>query len=123
MVPRRDRTLDFGSPEPSIDFSCDNPACLRSKNGVGSLKGGTAVHRFLLMILLVGMFATVAWSQEDIDAEADETVQPEAGDEAEAEEQDENVVDDEYYQDVDDEDFRPSEDVPADQSIAFPTDI
>jgi len=96
-------------------------------NVMGRFEGETAVHRFLLMILLISMFAVVAWSQEDLDAEADETVQPEAEDEAEdeaeAEEQDENVVDDEYYQDVDDKDFRPSEDVPADQSIAFPTDI
>ncbi len=92
-------------------------------NVIGRFEGETAVHRFLLMILLIGMFAVVAWSQEDLDAEADETVQPETEDEAEAEEQDEKVVDDEYYQDVDDKDFRPSEDVPADQSIAFPTDI
>lgn len=81
------------------------------------------MHRFLLMMLLVSMFAVTAWSQEDLDAEADETVQPQPEDEADDEEQDENVVDDEYYQDVDDKDFRPSEDIPADQSIAFPTDI
>ncbi len=83
------------------------------------------MHRFLLMILLIGLFAVSAWSQEDLDAEADATVQPETEDEAEAdaEEQDEKVVDDEFYQDVDDKDFRPSVDVPADQSIAFPTDI
>ncbi len=83
------------------------------------------MHRFLLMILLIGLFAVSAWSQEDLDAEADATVQPETEDEAEAdaEEQDEKVVDDEFYQDVDDKDFRPSEDIPADQSIAFPTDI
>ncbi len=87
------------------------------------------MHRFLLMILLIGLFAVAAWAQEDPDAEIDETVQPETEDEAEAEaeaeaeEQDENLVDDEYYQDVDDKDFRPSEEVPADQSIAFPTDI
>ena len=35
----------------------------------------------------------------------------------------EPVVDDVFYQDVDDKDFRPSEDIPADQSIPFPTDI
>ena len=95
------------------------------KNGVGRIEGETAVHRFLLMILIIGMFAVAAWAQEDLDAEADETVQPETGDEAEAEadEQDDNVDDDEFYQDVDDKDFRPSEDIPADQSIAFPTDI
>ncbi len=81
------------------------------------------MHRFLLMMLLVSMFAVAAWSQEDQDAEADETVQPQPEDEADVEEKDEDVVDDEYYQDVDDKDFRPSEDIPADQSIAFPTDI
>lgn len=31
--------------------------------------------------------------------------------------------DDDSYRDIDDEDFRPSEEIPADQSIAFPTDI
>lgn len=83
------------------------------------------MHRFLLMILLIGMFAVTAWSQEDIDAEPEETEQPDADDEPEAglEQQDEVVVDDEYYQDVEDEDFRPSEEIPADQSIPFPTDI
>lgn len=32
-------------------------------------------------------------------------------------------TDDESYRDIDDKDFRPSEDIPADQAIAFPTDI
>ena len=81
------------------------------------------MHRFLLMILLVGLFAITAWSQEDLGGEADDNVQPEAENEADVEEQEDVVVDDEYYQDVDDKDFRPSEDIPADQSIAFPTDI
>ena len=81
------------------------------------------MHRLLLIILLVGLFAITAWSQEDLGGEVDDTVQPELEDEAELEEQEDVVVDDEYYQDVDDKDFRPSEDIPADQSIAFPTDI
>ncbi len=90
------------------------------------------MHRSLLIFLLLGLFAIAAWSQEEIDSEPDAsvrpeaaTVQPETEDEADAadDEQDEVVVDDEDYQDVDDKDFRPSEDVPADQSIAFPTDI
>lgn len=33
------------------------------------------------------------------------------------------ATDDESYRDIDDEDFTPSEEIPADQSIAFPTDI
>ena len=83
------------------------------------------MHRFLLVILLVGLFAMTAWSQEDADSEAKDAVQPETEAEAgaETEEQEETVVDDEYYQDADDKDFRPSEDIPADQSISFPTDI
>ena len=31
--------------------------------------------------------------------------------------------DDESYRDIDDRDFTPSEEIPADQSITFPTDI
>ena len=49
-------------------------------------------------------------------AEPDDT---QASDEAVAE----PLPDDEFYQDIDDEDFRPSEDIPADQSIPFPSDI
>ena len=40
----------------------------------------------------------------------------------EAEDVDDSDLDDQTYSDVDD-DFRPSEEIPADQSIAFPTDI
>ncbi len=32
-------------------------------------------------------------------------------------------TDDESYLDIDEEDFTPSEEIPADQSIPFPTDI
>ncbi len=81
------------------------------------------MHRFLLIILLVGLFAITAWSQEDLGGEVDDTAQAEVDDEAELEEEEDIVVDDEYYQDVDDKDFRPSEVIPADQSISFPTDI
>ena len=87
------------------------------------------MHRLLLLILLVGMFAMTAWSQEDAGAEAEEADQSEPEPEpvaeaaVEVDEQEDIVIDDEYYQDVDDKDFRPSEDIPADQSIAFPTDI
>ena len=84
------------------------------------------MHRFLLLILLVGMFA---WSQEDTGVTAEEAdpsesvPEPVADAVVEVDELDDIAVDDEYYQDVDDKDFRPSEDIPADQSIAFPTDI
>ncbi len=87
------------------------------------------MHRFLLLIWLLGMFAMTAWSQEAADVEAEEADQsepelvPATEAAVEVDEQEDIVIDDEYYQDVDDKDFRPSEDIPADQSIAFPTDI
>ena len=49
--------------------------------------------------------------------------QPEEEPEEATPDEEEAVVDDEFYQDADDEDFIPSEDIPADQSIPFPTDI
>lgn len=67
-----------------------------------------------------------AWSQDE---SANETPTEEAedpADDADAETDAVNEVletDDESYRDIDDEDFTPSEEIPADQSIAFPTDI
>ena len=58
-----------------------------------------------------------AWAQEE-DAEPDATEIPEP----EAEEIDETGLDEQGFTD-DDDDFRPSEEIPADQSIPFPTDI
>ncbi len=87
------------------------------------------MHRFSLMILLSIMFALSAWAQQDTDTGVQETEPPESASETtseaeiEIEDPEEVVIDDEFYQDVDDKDFRPSEDIPADQSIAFPTDI
>ena len=46
--------------------------------------------------------------------------------EADAEDDEEERVletDDESYLDIDEKDFRPSEEIPTDQSIAFPVDI
>jgi hypothetical protein len=65
------------------------------------------------------MCATPAWAQE---SEGD----PDAGAAEEMQEEDpaaEDDVDDESYVDTEEEDFRPSEEIPADQSIPFPTDI
>ena len=95
------------------------------------------MYRFSLLILLSIMFGLSAWAQDESQSgsqeleqaepetenEVEPEVEPEAEPEAEPEEPEEPAVDDEFYQDIDDEDFRPTEDVPADQSIAFPTDI
>jgi len=59
----------------------------------------------------------------DAELAADETdVDAEAKAEAEAEEFDETGLDEQGFADEDD-DFRPSEVIPTDQSIEFPTDI
>lgn len=94
------------------------------------------MQRVALLIIIVIVFVFSALLQSTLAQEDSESV-PEATEqdqldpqlEKEDEEEDEEaeeediVIDDEFYQDVDDKDFRPSEDIPADQSIPFPTDI
>lgn len=63
-----------------------------------------------------------AESPTDAAAAEEEQAEPEPAQETE-DTADDVPIDDEYYQDAEDEDFRPSEDIPADQSIPFPTDI
>jgi len=83
-------------------------------------------HRFRYLFLAALMsiaFATSGWAQDtelleetsEEDAAEDSPVQ-----ESEADDID---VDDGSYLDEEEEDFRPSEEIPADQSIPFPTDI
>lgn len=82
------------------------------------------MHRFLIALLLGTMLAAASWAQDtdsDEGAEA-ENAQVEADEVDEAEDVDDSDLDEQTYSDADD-DFRPSEDIPADQSIAFPTDI
>ena len=82
------------------------------------------MHRFLIALLLGTILAATSWAQDadsDEGAEAEET-QVEADEVDEAEDVDDSDLDEQTYSDADD-DFRPSENIPADQSIAFPTDI
>jgi hypothetical protein len=69
--------------------------------------------------------ATAQEGSETVPAASEEDeLDPQSEEEADEEtDEEETVVDDEFYQDADDKDFRPSEDIPADQSIPFPTDI
>ena len=105
--------------------------------------------RFLLTLMLGVLIAGPVWAQQsdeqvdgaevaqDAELAADETdveaeaiaaaeakakADAEAKAEAEAEEFDEAGLDDQGFADEDD-DFRPSEVIPTDQSIEFPTDI
>ena len=67
------------------------------------------------------MFALAAptWSQD-----SESGTEPDAAEEVQdSEAADETDISDENYSDTEDDDFRPSEEIPADQSIPFPTDI
>ncbi len=97
----------------------------------------TSVQRLALLTLLAAGYITAATAQEEAESETEAPVAEEgeeSSDETETEAEqdseqdseeslDDSVLDDEFYQDAADEDFRPSEDIPADQSIPFPTDI
>jgi len=80
-------------------------------------------HRALLLLLFAAVFALPVQAQ-DTDADTEQTEEPEEIEAAEVDEDefDETDLDDQGFTDVDD-DFRPSEDIPSDQSIPFPTDI
>jgi len=94
--------------------------------------------RFLHTLILSVLFAGTAWAQqsdEQVDGaevadaiEAADLATDEVTDEtdvevdAETEEIDEAGLDEQGFSDEDD-DFRPSEVIPTDQSIEFPTDI
>ncbi len=85
-------------------------------------------YALLIIVLVFSALSGPALAQEDSESVAEETAQDELDSQPEEEAPEEEpeeevVVDDEFYQDADDEDFRPSEDIPADQSIPFPTDI
>ena len=75
----------------------------------------------LVMILLLAYAQQPALAQGDTPAE-DVSESAQEADDANAEPQ-RVETDDDSYRDIDDEDFTPSEEIPADQSITFPTDI
>ena len=80
------------------------------------------IARLAATLLAIGL-AAPAWAQDaesPSDAEA-ETAAAEA--ETDTVPADDSDLDEQSYIDVEDDDFRPSEDIPADQSIAFPADI
>ena len=95
------------------------------------------MYRFLLTLILGVFITSPVWAQqsdeqvdatevaEDVELAADEVAdEPDADAEVEeeTEEFDETGLDEQGFADEDD-DFRPSEVIPTDQSIEFPTDI
>ena len=88
------------------------------------------MYRPLLIALLIAMTAGPAPAQDDgglntAEGAVDEPAETEAAaqpDDPEEPEFDDTGLDVQGFEDLDD-DFRPSEEIPADQSIEFPTDI
>ncbi len=80
--------------------------------------------KLLVALLLTLSLTQAGWTQDDTavpDASDSET--PAVEDPAEDDDADVQATDDESYLDIEEEDFTPSEEIGADQSIAFPTDI
>ncbi len=81
------------------------------------------MQKLLLMFLTAVLFALPARAQEtDTEVEQTEDIEEIEESQVEEEEIDETNLDDQGFTDLDD-DFRPSEEIPSDQSIPFPTDI
>ena len=84
------------------------------------------MYRILPTLLMALFMSQAGWAQE---------AEPDAGDEEAAAETTTETADDteddidvsdiesESYADAEEEDFVPTEDIPADQAIPFPTDI
>ena len=81
------------------------------------------MNRYLLAASLLAVLAFPAWAQETAVTD-DAQAEAETADEVEepAPDADGADLDEQSYEDTDD-DFRPTELIPADESIAFPTDI
>jgi len=77
------------------------------------------MSRYLLALLICSFIVTAAQSQDSVPESSDSD---ESQVEEEVAEKDDSDLDVQDYLD-DDDDFRPSDEIPADQSIAFPTDI
>ena len=88
-------------------------------------------YRGRLFALILGVsLAVTGWTQntaavDDEDPESEAQVEESSTEASSTEElsTEEIDVDDGSYLDAEEKDFRPSEEVPADESIPFPTDI
>ena len=84
------------------------------------------VPKFLIVILLAFFLAGSAWAQEEGDSAEGQTEgqaqAPEAAAADDAEEVDDSDLDEQTYEE-DDDDFIPTEEIPADEPIPFPSNI
>ena len=88
------------------------------------------IRRRLLALILGAALAAPSWAQfsniaDDEDPGPETQANESSTDEESTDEEstEEIEVDEGSYIDAEDDDFRPSEEIPADQSIPFPTDI
>ncbi len=80
--------------------------------------------KHLITLLLALFLAAVSWSQDSEESSDTETEVTEVTEVAEvAEEEDDSDLDEQGFEQEDEDDFTPSQDVSADQSLAFPVDI
>lgn len=95
------------------------------------MQGLGKILRLLPVAMLLASFVPSPVYSQDEPAAEETTDSADAASDSEGEtaaEDSENTpdvlaTDDESYRDIDDQDFTPSEEIPADQSITFPTDI
>jgi hypothetical protein len=78
------------------------------------------MKQLITLVLAVFLFS-VAWPQETEEPADSESQVAEASDETEIE--DDSDLDVQGYDDEDEDDFVPTQEVSADQSLAFPVDI
>jgi len=78
-------------------------------------------RHWILAFLAAVALVSVSWAQDTTTA-GEDVEEVEATESQELDAEDVNV-DDGSYLDQDEDDFKPSEEIPADQSISFPTDI
>ncbi len=83
------------------------------------------IRRRLLALILGAALAAPVWAQDsEIADDEDPGTETQSNELSTDEESTEEIeIDEGSYIDAEDDDFRPSEEIPADQSIPFPTDI
>ncbi len=78
--------------------------------------------KHLITLLLALFLAADSWSQDSEESSDTESEVAEVAEVAE-EEEDESDLDEQGFEQEDQDDFTPSQEVSADQSLAFPVDI
>ena len=81
------------------------------------------IYRLLSLLSLALLLSAAVAQESDTETGDDEQAVEQTDDEEAAEEIDESGLDVQGFEEEDEDDFVPTEDIPTDQSIPFPTDI